>query len=72
MGKPSKKIITTVYLTPDQKERLDQLSARTRVPASEFIREGVEEILRRYSTFITSTETKGMIAFPEAGLQESR
>ena len=46
--KVSKKVSTTVYLTPDQLDRLKQLSTETRVPVAEYIREGVEMVLGRY------------------------
>jgi len=56
MAKASKKVMTTIYLNPDQKERLDRLSAKTRVPVSEFIRKGVEEVLKRYNKIIVGNE----------------
>jgi hypothetical protein len=40
-----RKISTTVYLTPDQDELLKSLSARTKVPVAEFIRQGIDLIL---------------------------
>lgn len=42
-----RKQITTIYLTPDQKERLKQLSLKTKIPISEYIREGVEMVLEK-------------------------
>lgn len=41
-----KKVSTTVYLTLTQKERLQQLHARTKVPIAEYIREGIDMILK--------------------------
>lgn len=41
-----KKVSTTVYLTLTQKERLQQLHARTKVPIAEYIREGIDLILK--------------------------
>jgi len=42
-----KKIITTVYITPEQREMLKTLSSKTKVPISEYIREGIEFILEK-------------------------
>ena len=44
----SKKVSTTVYLTEEQLEALKALSERTRVPAAEYIREGVDLVLERH------------------------
>lgn len=38
----------TAYLRPDQKEKIDELSKRTRVPAAEYLREGIDLVLDRY------------------------
>lgn len=43
-----KKISTTVYITPEQNERLKLLSQKTRVPMAEYIREGIELVLREH------------------------
>jgi predicted DNA-binding protein len=42
-----KKISTTVYITPEQDERLKQLHARKKVPAAEYIRQGIDLVLDR-------------------------
>lgn len=42
-----KKIITTVYLTPEQKEKLKLLSLKTKKPLSEYIREGIDLVLEK-------------------------
>ena len=44
-----KKISTTVYITEEQDEGLKELSRRTRVPVSEYIREGIDTVLDKYS-----------------------
>jgi len=44
-----KKISTTVYLTEEQVVALKELHARTRVPISEYIRDGIDMILRKHS-----------------------
>jgi hypothetical protein len=43
-----KKISTTVYITPEQSERLHLLHARTKVPVAVYIREGIDLVLKRY------------------------
>lgn len=42
-----KKIATTIYVTAQQKAALDRLSARTKVPAAEYIRQGIDWVLDR-------------------------
>ena len=36
-----KKISTTIYITPDQDERLKTLNERTKVPVAEYIRQSL-------------------------------
>ena len=43
-----KKISTTVYITPEQNERLKLLHERTRVPVAEFVRQGIDLVLEKY------------------------
>lgn len=43
-----KKISTTVYITPEQNERLHLLHTRTKVPVAVYIREGIDLVLSRY------------------------
>lgn len=43
-----KKISTTVYITPEQSERLKLLHDRTRVPVAEYIRQGIDLVLEKY------------------------
>jgi predicted DNA-binding protein len=42
------KISTTVYITPEQNERLKMLSQKTRIPVASFIREGIDLVLERH------------------------
>ena len=44
-----KKISTTVYITPEQDALLKQLNARTKVPVAEYIRQGIDMVLDKYS-----------------------
>ncbi len=43
-----KKISTTIYITEEQDRRLKELSRRTKVPVSVYIREGIDLVLDRY------------------------
>ncbi len=43
-----KKISTTIYVTPEQSERLRELHERTKVPVAVYIREGIDLVLRQY------------------------
>ncbi len=43
-----KKISTTIYITPEQSERLKLLHERTRVPVAEYIRQGIDLVLERH------------------------
>jgi hypothetical protein len=43
-----KKISTTIYVTPEQSERLRLLHERTKVPVAVYIREGIDLVLRQY------------------------
>jgi predicted DNA-binding protein len=45
---PRKKISTTVYITPEQSDRLKVLHDRTKVPVAEYIRQGIDLVLEKY------------------------
>jgi predicted DNA-binding protein len=45
---PRKKISTTIYITPEQNERLKVLNERTKVPVAEYIRQGIDLVLEKY------------------------
>ena len=47
-----KKISTTIYITEDQERKLKELSRRTKVPVSVYIREGIDLVLERYRTVL--------------------
>jgi predicted DNA-binding protein len=44
-----KKISTTIYITPEQSERLKQLHDKTKVPVAEYIRQGIDWVLEQQS-----------------------
>ena len=43
-----KKVSTTIYITPEQADRLKLLHDRTKVPIAVFIREGIDMVLKHY------------------------
>jgi predicted DNA-binding protein len=43
-----KKLSTTVYITPEQNEKLKLLHAKTKVPVAEYIRQGIDLVLEKY------------------------
>jgi Ribbon-helix-helix domain len=47
-----KKISTTIYVTPEQSERLRLLNERTKVPVAVYIREGIDLVLRQYGNLL--------------------
>jgi predicted DNA-binding protein len=42
-----KKVPMSIYVFPEQKRRLDALTARTEVPVSAYIRRGIEMVLKK-------------------------
>ena len=64
-----KKISTTIYVTPEQSERLRLLHERTKVPVAVYIREGIDMVLRQYAhllpgqlTLTAEAETPAAVA----------
>lgn len=47
-----KKITTTVYITAEQERKLKELSGRTKIPVSVYIREGIDLVLGRYENVL--------------------
>jgi len=41
------KISTTIYITPEQNERLKLLHDKTKVPVAEYIRQGIDMVLEK-------------------------
>ena len=52
-----KKISSTVYITPEQNERLKLLHERTKVPISVYIREGIDLVLKQYESVLPGQMT---------------
>ena len=52
-----KKISTTIYITPEQNERLKELNAKTKVPVAEYIRQGIDLVLEKYKAILPGQAT---------------
>jgi predicted DNA-binding protein len=52
-----KKISTTIYITPEQADRLKLLHERTKVPVAVYIREGIDLVLERYDHMLPGQMT---------------
>jgi len=61
-----KKISTTIYVTPEQSERLRLLHERTKVPIAVYIREGIDLVLRQYGHLLP-----GQLPLTEGGAPSS-
>lgn len=57
-SKEGKMIRVAVSIKPSQKAALDILSGKTRVPWSDYIREGIDMVLDRYKDHL-KTKPKG-------------
>jgi hypothetical protein len=47
-----KKISTTIYVTPEQNDRLKLLHDTTKVPVAVYIREGIDLVLAKYANLL--------------------
>jgi hypothetical protein len=52
-----KKVSTTIYITPEQSERLKMLHERSKVPIAVYIREGIDMILKHYEHMLPGQMT---------------
>jgi hypothetical protein len=60
-----KKISTTIYVTPEQSEKLKLLHDRTKVPVAVYIREGIDLVLRHYGHLLPGQlALEGSARFP--------
>ncbi len=55
-----KMVSTTVYITREQNERLKKLSERTKVPVAEYIRQGIDLVLKEHQD-----QLPGQLSFPD-------
>jgi hypothetical protein len=61
-----KKISTTIYVTPEQADKLKLLHERTKVPVAVYIREGIDLVLRHYAHMLP-----GQLALVDADTQRN-
>ena len=61
-----KKISTTIYITPEQNDRLKLLHERTKVPIAVYIREGIDMVLKQYEHMLP-----GQMSLEAAGQKKS-
>jgi predicted DNA-binding protein len=64
-----KKVSTTIYITPEQADRLRLLHDRTKVPIAVYIREGIDMVLKHYEHMLPGqmtfeTNPTGQTQFP--------
>jgi predicted DNA-binding protein len=59
-----RKLSTTIYITPEQNERLRVLHDRTKVPVSVYIREGIDLVLAKYEHMLPGQATLPEIKEP--------
>jgi predicted DNA-binding protein len=59
-----KKVSTTIYITPEQAERLKLLHDRTKVPIAVYIREGIDLVLKQYEHMLTVQMTLDSVTPP--------
>ena len=62
-----KKVSTTIYITPEQADRLKLLHDRTKVPIAVFIREGIDMVLKHYEHVLPGQMSLDPGAGPGAG-----
>ncbi|MEM9191522.1 MAG: ribbon-helix-helix domain-containing protein [Myxococcota bacterium] len=62
-----KKISTTIYITPEQNERLKLLHQRTKVPVAVYIREGIDLVLERHEEHLP-----GQLSLDTSGTKKQR
>ena len=75
-----KKVSTTIYITPEQADRLKLLHERTKVPIAVYIREGIDMMLKHYEhvlpgqmTLDAQPPTSGQITLtPRPASREAR
>ncbi len=54
-----KKVSTTIYITPEQSDRLKVLHDRTKVPIAVYIREGIDMVLKHYEHILPGQMSLG-------------
>ena len=70
-----KKISTTIYVTPEQNDKLKLLHERTKVPVAVYIREGIDLVLRHYAHLLPGQlplETPSTTSLRKAATERER
>ncbi|APR78133.1 Hypothetical protein A7982_03480 [Minicystis rosea] len=67
-----KKVSTTIYITPEQADRLKLLHERTKVPIAVYIREGIDLVLKHYEHVLPGQMTLDAAAPPPTPPQTPR
>jgi predicted DNA-binding protein len=62
-----KKVSTTIYITPEQADRLKLLHDRTKVPIAVYIREGIDMVLKHYEHMLPGQMTFEAVPSAQAG-----
>ena len=62
-----KKVSTTIYITPEQNEKLKLLHDRTKVPVAVYIREGIDLVLEQHAQ-----ELPGQLSLEESSKSRRR
>ncbi len=57
-----KKVSTTIYITPEQAERLKLLHDRSKVPIAVYIREGIDMVLKHYDHLLPGQMSMDTVA----------
>jgi hypothetical protein len=65
-----KKISTTIYVTPEQADKLKLLHERTKVPVAVYIREGIDLVLRHYAHMLPGQ--LALVADPASDPRDAR
>ncbi len=66
-----KKVSTTIYITPEQADRLKLLHDRTKVPIAVYIREGIDMVLRHYDHVLPGQMSLEVTPSPPSAESES-
>jgi len=69
---PRKKITTTIYITEDQNEKLKSLHQQTKVPVAEYIRQGIDLILKRHQAELPGEQLSLLNSFGESGVLQDQ
>ena len=67
----SKKITTTIYITEDQQRLLKELNKRSKVPVAEYIREGIDLVLKKYEDLLPGQLELGRLPKGSAAKKEA-